>query len=64
MLYKHGVIISCSFHNISQHFAEVLEAKVVSRSTQYEIFLGAWPTEMQQFMLPQEGEDRHNLCGS
>ena len=63
MLYKHGVI-SCLFHNISQHFAEVLEAKVFCRSTQYEIFLDARPTEMQQLMLPQEGEDRHNLCGS
>uniref|UniRef100_A0A8C0FBM1 Sulfotransferase n=1 Tax=Bubo bubo TaxID=30461 RepID=A0A8C0FBM1_BUBBB len=38
VLYKHGVIC-CLFHDISQHFAGLLEAKVFSKSTHYEVFL-------------------------
>uniref|UniRef100_A0A8C0FDA5 Sulfotransferase n=1 Tax=Bubo bubo TaxID=30461 RepID=A0A8C0FDA5_BUBBB len=49
VLYKHGVIC-CLFHDISQHFAGLLEAKVFSKSTHYEVFLDAWSTEMQQFI--------------
>lgn len=60
VLYKHSVV-SCLFHDISQHSAGALGAKVFSRSTQHEIFLGVWPTGMQSFMLPQEDEHRHNF---